>query len=317
MNEPFRSSARTTSELLHAEVAYLMREADIPVLHIKGPTVAQWLYADGERSWGDVDILVPKSRLADCLRVLRSAGFEERFTGVDERTSRDHAITMSRREPGVAGHGPEVDVHQWFEGIDLCPDDAFELLWSRRVTDDFAHVDAWVPDLPSRALILVLNTARSRTEQSLEDLRRVIASADDDDWAEVVGLAHRLRALPGLRAGLSLDPSGQSVIDRFLPNVQISPEWSLRLKDAPRTALRLDELRRMAPAERLKAIAYWVAPPPAIVRMRAHQGDEGRISLARAYFRRLADGARALPSSVRDLSRALKESRSDMRNSDS
>ena len=75
MNEPFRSSARTTSELLHAEVAYLMREADIPVLHIKGPTVAQWLYTDGERSWGDVDVLVPRELLHDALEVLRRAGF--------------------------------------------------------------------------------------------------------------------------------------------------------------------------------------------------------------------------------------------------
>ena len=56
-------SARAWSELLHAEVAYLLRHAGIPVLHIKGPTVALWLYDEGERPWGDVDILVPPSRL--------------------------------------------------------------------------------------------------------------------------------------------------------------------------------------------------------------------------------------------------------------
>src|SRR6187401_2757075 len=74
-------SARAWSELLHAQVAYLMRSAGIPALHIKGPTVALWLYDEGERPWGDVDILVPPSRMEDALELLLSSGFDERFPG--------------------------------------------------------------------------------------------------------------------------------------------------------------------------------------------------------------------------------------------
>ena len=82
-------SARAWSELLHAQVAYLMRSAGIPALHIKGPTVALWLYDEGERVWGDVDILVPPSQIEDALEVLLCAGFDERFPGVTRRTTTD------------------------------------------------------------------------------------------------------------------------------------------------------------------------------------------------------------------------------------
>ena len=315
MNEPFRSSARTTRELLHAEVAYLMREADIPVLHIKGPTVAQWLYTDGERSWGDVDVLVPRELLHDALEVLRRAAFTERFEGVDELTSSDHAVTMARADQGLAGHGPEIDVHERFIGIELPADDAFELLWRRRVPATFAHIDAWAPDLPSRALLVALNTARSQNDQSREDLRRLVASADADDWRELVALAGRLQALPALRAGLSLLPEGEAIGREHLPGVEVSAEWWLRLDDPPRTALRLEELRHLPARQWPVVLAKWIAPPPAVVRMRDPRAADSRSALARAYVRRLGDGLRALPASVPALVRTRQARRDDVRNS--
>ena len=202
-------SARAWSELLHAEVAFLLRGAGIPTLHIKGPTVALWLFDEGERVWGDVDILVPPSRLEDALATLQAAGFTERYPGVNRRTTTDHAITLVHNPPGDLGSaGAEVDIHDRFEGIDADPEWAFEQLWRRREPEQLAHVDVWFPDIATRALLIALNTARSDTPKAREDLARMIRTGEPEDWDEVVWLAGRVQALPALRAGLEIDPAG-------------------------------------------------------------------------------------------------------------
>jgi hypothetical protein len=298
-------SGRAWSELLHAEVAYLLRRAGIPVLHIKGPTVALWLYDEGERVWGDVDVLVPPSRMDEALEVLLRADFGERNPGVNRHTTADHAITLVHQPPGDPGSwGAEVDVHDRFEGIDADPEWAFEQLWRRREADQLAHVDVWFPDLPTRALLIALNTARDANSKAREDLARLIATGDPDGWADVMWLARRVEALPALRAGLEVDPRGPEVVAAIgLGDVPISPEWELRRSRAPRTALRLEELGRLPWRRRPGAVARWIVPPPAIIRMRDPAARGNRLRLAGGYARRLRDGVRAVPRSVRALRR--------------
>lgn len=317
MDDDFHPSARAVSELLHAEVGYLLRQADIPVLHLKGPTVVLWLYEDGERTWGDVDVLVPPSQVEAALETLRGAGFIERFVGVGAGSTRDHAVTMCRLEDGMPGFGPEVDLHRRFEGIGLDPEAAFEVMWRRRQPLTLAHVDVWAPDLITRALLVALNTARSQNDQSTEDLRRLLSSASNEDWSDVVALAARLDASSALRAGLGLEPSGEKVIEAHLAAVPISTEWKLRLQEAPRTALRLDELSRMTPGQRVRALAHWIVPSPAVVRMRDPRAAAGRLQLAHAYARRFGEGLRDLPSSIRARRHAARSSPGDMGKSNS
>lgn len=293
-------SARAASELLHAEVGWLLARAGIPVLHIKGPTVALWLYDDGERAWGDVDVLVPPSRLDEALEVLAAAGMTEVFAGVNRHTTTDHAVAVARRE--AAGVVAEVDVHDRFPGIDAEPERAFTELWRRREPGRLAHVDLWLPDLPTRALLVVLNCARSPTPKARGDLERLVAAADADDWADVLSLAARVQALPALRAGLELHPVGREVVaSTALAGVAVSTEWRLRLAGAPRTALRLDELRRLSWGQRVSAVGRWLVPAPGVLRMRDPAAAGGPGRLAAAYVRRLGDGARAVPPSLRAL----------------
>ena len=204
-------SARAWSELLHAEVGTLLRLAGVPCLHIKGPTVATWLYDEGERPWGDVDILVSPARMDDALEVLIDSGFAYRDRGLRWRTSEDHAITLWHDPAGVQGPSgaAEVDVHHRFQGIETDPERAFEELWRRREPATLAQLDVWFPDLTTRALLVVLNVARDpRSGRAREDLRRLVASGDDRDWARAIALATRLDALESFRAGLELDPDG-------------------------------------------------------------------------------------------------------------
>jgi len=304
-------SARAWSELLHAQVAYLMRSAGIPALHIKGPTVALWLYDEGERPWGDVDILVPPSRMEDALELLLSSGFDERFPGVTRQTTTDHAITLVHNPPGDPGSaGAEVDVHDRFVGIDADPEWVFDQLWRRREPDQLGHIDVWFPDIATRALLIALNTARSDTPKAREDLARLIRTGDPEDWEEVVWLAGRVQALPALRAGLEIDPAGSNIVETAgLAHVSVSPEWALRASGAPRTALRLEELGRLPWSSRPRALARWLFPSPAIIRMRDPAAAGNIFRLTGGYLRRLRDGLVAALPSVRALRRIRGDAR--------
>lgn len=296
-----RPSSRAWSELLHAEVAYLLRTAGIPVLHIKGPTVALWLYGPGERPWGDVDVLVPPSRMHDAHGVLGGHGLVERNPGVTRRTTTDHAITLARTDPQVGDD--DVDLHDRFPGVDADPEHAFDELWRRREPAKLAATDVWFPDLSTRALLIALNTARSRSPKGRRDLERLLRA--DVDWDDVLDLAERVQALPALRAGLELLPEGAALVASTpLVQVPVSTEWRLRLADAPRTALRLDELHRAPWSRRPRLFARWLFPPPSVVRMRDRRAAAGRAALAAAYTRRLVDGVAALPGAVRALHRS-------------
>jgi len=175
-------SSRAWSELLHAQVGTLLGEAGIPCLHIKGPTIATWqaLYADGERDWGDVDILLPPSGMDRALEVLLASGFSHRDPGLRWRTSEDHALTLWHDPDGKARHGAaaEVDVHHRFQGMEGDPERVFAELWRRREPAELGGLDVWFPDLPSRSLILVLNAARDpKGPKAREDRRRLVAVA--------------------------------------------------------------------------------------------------------------------------------------------
>lgn len=298
-----RPSSRAWTELLHAEVAYLLRTAGIRVLHIKGPTVARWLYDDGERPWGDVDVLVDPNVFDDAIEVLAERGLVERYPGVNRQSTDDHAVTVARTDPEIGLD--EVDVHHRFPGIGADPVRAFDELWRRREPDQLAHTDVWFPDLTTRALLVALNTARSaESTRARTDLSRVLDQGAGVEWDLVVDLARRLDALPALRAGLELDQAGPAVIAAHgLDAVPVDPEWRLRVTGAPRTALRLDELTRLPWARRPRVIGRWLVPPPAVMRMRDPRAAAGRSALVAAYARRLRDGVRDLPASLRALRR--------------
>jgi hypothetical protein len=296
------TSQRAWVELLHAEVAYILREAGVRCLHIKGPTVVKWLYAEDGRHWGDVDILVSPAEMGEAIAALAERGFSERFTGVNRQTTEDHAITVRRTDPAIGLD--EVDVHDRFPGLDADPDRAFELLWRRREPDELAHTPVWFPDWTSRALICILNTARTRdSAQAMGDLERLV-SCPDVWWDDVVYLGRQLGALPAVRVGLELLPAGVDIVaGTALAEVPPSREWQLRVEGAPRTAVRLDQLRRTPPLARAALIARWLVPSPAVMRMREGDRISGHLSLAQAYGRRLAEGTRSLPASLRAVRR--------------
>jgi hypothetical protein len=288
---------------VHAQVGALLADAGLPCLHIKGPTVATWLYEEGERPWGDVDILLPPSAVDAALDVLLSSSFTERDPGLPWRTSEDHALTLWHDPHGTARHGGgEVDVHHRFPGIDEDPERAFAELWRRREPARLAGFDVWFPDLPSRGLLLVLNTARDpNSAKARSDLQRLLTRSSADDWRRTIDLARRVRALDALRAGVELESEGRELVARTaLADVEVSRAWRLRTSGATRTAVRLEELHSLSPLARVRALARWAVPSPAIIRMRDPRAADSAWALMRGYALRYRQGARELRRWVRE-----------------
>ena len=124
----------------------------------------------------------------------------------------------------------------------------------------------------------------------------------------MVRLARSLQALPALRAGLEVDPRGGDLVSAIgIDDVAVSPEWALRRARAPRTALRLEELGRLPWRRRPRAVARWLVPSPAIIRMRDPAARGSNLRLVGGYGRRLRDGVRAVFPSLRALLRIRRD----------
>jgi hypothetical protein len=291
-------SSRAWSELLHAEVGARLGAAGIPCLHIKGPTVATWLYEPGERSWGDVDILVPPSRMNAAIEILLAAEFSYRDPGMRWWTSEDHALTLKFDPHGDAARkvAAEVDIHHRFLGIEGDPERVFAELWRRREPYRLAELEVWFPDLATRRLIAVLNAARDpQGDKAPRDLRRLLAAATDADWARTIALAGRVEALEAMRAGLELEEIGREVVARTsLSDVRVSSAVRLRAEGSSRTAVRIQELRTFGTWKKVKMLAGWVVPSPAVIRMREPSAAGSPWRMARAYLHRYRQGAREL-----------------------
>ncbi len=297
-------SSRAWVEVFHAEVGARLVAAGIPCLHIKGPTMATWLYAPGERQWGDVDILVPPSRMDDLLEVLLGAGFSYRDPGLRWWTSEDHALTLVFDADGQARRyvAPEVDIHHRFLGMDGDPERVFAELWRRREPYRLAELEVWFPDTTTRALIAVLNAARDpHGPKAPTDLRRLLDAATEADWRRTIALARRVGALESLRAGLELEPAGRLVVaSTALADVTVPSAVKLRAEGSSRTAVRLQELRTFGRWKKVKMLAGWVVPSPAVIRMREPLAAGSPRRMARAYLNRYRQGARELAATVRD-----------------
>lgn len=289
-------SSAAGNDLIRAWVSDVLDEAGVRALHVKGVTVERWLYADGSRRQGDVDVLVSPADFGVAVEALLAAGAVEAFRGVNHRTTEDHAVAVVMDSPGLQG---EIDVHRRMPGLAPDPSTAFEEFWRCREQDSFAARRCWVPDLPTRALVLLATVAREATGPATEDLRRLVEQADADDWDLVLHLARRVHALPTVRAGLSRLPEGEALIETLgLSEVAASAEWELRLQGADRTAVRLAELSAMDVRQRIRALAQWVAPAPGIIRMRDPRARDGRTALGLAYLRRWRDSAQRLRPSL-------------------
>ena len=285
------------------EVVAAMRQAGIPAILLKGPSIARWLYPAGGRMYRDTDLLVPPSRFADAGSVLRSLEFTDLLDGFDPFERRPQAVERSFVRSAGARPGGKVDLHRNLPQLPT-PD---VLLWetfaAASETTLVGGVEVRVLNRTAVALHVVLHAVQHAFgAHTDEDLRRAIDVLPLDGWREVARLAERLGVAEVLGLGLRRHASGVEVAD-LLALPQLDPAGSAYHATgpwAPRGGPSLARLRS-APTLRDKAgIVRWaLVPSPAKVRYLARTAPAARRSLALDYLRYWRGLAASIPAAVR------------------
>lgn len=279
------------THLMHAFVQGVANEAGIDVLHVKGPALHPELLQPGAhgplpRRSTDADVLVRPGDAQRLLDRLLASGCQQQAT-FTTGSPFEHAANV------WSDHLGHADIHRFFPGIQVSPDEAFAALWSGREYVEIAHQPCATPSLQDQRLILLLHAARSGGAKHPDKLR-AWDDADPDVQADLLARAHQLRATVGLAAALGTldefrdDPSYQ-LWDQFSRNPSHSrtQEWIARFKAArsPRQRLSLLVRAMRVNTDRL-AMDLGREPTPAEVRDAARQRYRRAFREARDHFRR-------------------------------
>lgn len=185
--------------LTHGVLQRAADSAKVDILHIKGPALhpelLQHEQRDGEsvpvpRHSTDADVLVRPSRLERFQNALGGNGWQMTADFV-AGSAFGHAANYWHQVLGYC------DVHRRFPGIEIDPEDAFDLLWATREPLEIAHVTCQTPALDAQRLIILLHAARSGRTDHPDKLRAWDEASDDDRDAarRLAGLLHAEVAL--------------------------------------------------------------------------------------------------------------------------
>jgi hypothetical protein len=278
--------ARTLrQDLTTAEVATRLLEAGIPVIVLKGPTFARWLYDDGEhRTYVDSDLLVPRRQFREATSVLRKLGFRPTQTMLAWQHS--HARSWWRPTDGAA-----LDLHHMLGLMDR-EVDPWPVLVHHTEPVDLAGSRLAGLDEPARCLHVALHAAQSApAPKPLEDLHRALTRAAEGSWQEAAVLAKRLACTDELVTGLRLHARGAALADGLGVGSGTSGHALFRQLTGPaRTYGRLTSQRTMR--GRISLVVASLLPDPLLVRRR-HPWARGPL-LAPAHVVEVATGASRL-----------------------
>jgi hypothetical protein len=189
-----------------AEVVTALGCAGVGSVLLKGAAVAQWLYPEGGRSYGDTDLLVDPARFPAAAAVLGQLGFRPL------RRLRSPAQVFYR--PRDDGEAPDaVDLHRTLHLARVAPETVWATLTADTMEMTVGGTKVAAPGLPGRAFHVALHAAQHgfAYAKGMEDLRRALAVVPLDGWRQAADLARRLGAEDCLAAGLRLLPEGRAV----------------------------------------------------------------------------------------------------------
>jgi putative nucleotidyltransferase-like protein len=278
-------------DVLAVDLTQCLRRAGIPHALLKGPSTATWLY-DPPRSYCDVDVLVPLSRVSEVRTALESARLAYACAGrVGEEAQ--HSLLM------LSPTGCPVDVHVSLPAIPPAGDKPWEVLAPHVQALDLGIGAVPALDEPARCLILALHALGSGPcGHPAQDLRRARAVTTHGRWREARDLARALNAEDLFLAGLSSGDAGSS-------RVVLSRRAHLYVTGAPSEALALQRLRDARRRDAPKLLWREVFPSPGFMR-HAYPYARDPVALARAYMARWRRIGANLPSAIREWRRAAR-----------
>jgi hypothetical protein len=189
-----------------ADAATALAAESIPVMLLKGIHLARFVYAEPAlRSMADIDLMVPRSRIADAERILVGMGYGPLPRGnVDERCAwSNHLATLEK--PGAE----ILEVHYDIER----PTSPFSIdvnaIWRSARAETLDGAAVVVPATEHLLLHLCIHVAyHHRFERTalkgLVDIATVIRDAGPIDWDAMVKTANAANAGPFVYAALRL-----------------------------------------------------------------------------------------------------------------
>jgi hypothetical protein len=265
------------------EVVCALEDAGVRALVIKGPTIARWLYEEGDApAYGDTDLLVSPSAVDRAEGVLQGLGFELR-DGVALPGDRPWGARYWTRARDRAA----VDLHRTCTGIEAPPTAAWEVLTQSTEGMTLRGTEVETLAEPARALLVALHAADHgpATPKPLHDLARAVRVVHANTWREVATLARELDATAALSAGLRMLPSGRKLADRLSLPLNRSVDAALRAGGGTRAALGIEWFASLPGLRnRLAWAARKLAPPPAYMRTCSRVARRGRGGLLLGYL---------------------------------
>lgn len=269
-----------------ADVAERFREAGIRTLLLKGASIAQWLYRDGEtRTYGDVDLLISPDRFDHAEKILEENGFRHLLAGAtpDEMTS-----THSWLSPGE--EKVMVELHRTFHHIGAPDEDLWKEFTLSTETILVAGYELEMPAEVARCLIVALHVGHHGKEFSwpLRDLALAVDRVSIDTWIAAVSVARRLEAVPAMVAGLRVIEPGQELCRKLDLSALVPTTLFIEAENIP---LVMNDLERLAAVTGLRGkIGFAMRklfPTRSWMRYRYHAIDGSGIRLLATYIYRL------------------------------
>lgn len=196
----------TRSQLIlraSAQAIALLVSYRVDVMLLKGGALQVAVPGAGVRVSGDLDIMVPRSRFADAIRVLYEAGWRSKDS-MEYACARRHFASGTNLRKAPFG---DIDVHHQPVHGAMRGDAILEALWERAGTGSFHGQPVCVPSLADLAVIAAAHGVRARSESRcgfawLFDLNAVLGDPRLDP-SSLVHSATQLGVLPAVQAGVA------------------------------------------------------------------------------------------------------------------
>lgn len=289
------------------EVCAALTAAGVEHVLLKGPSTAQWLYADpAQRSYVDTDLLLPRRDLAAAVEALKGLGLAGPLSDASEHEQDGHSVVL--RPTGDVG--AEVDLHHGLPGVGVGDDALWTALSRHRSTQILLHQQTPILDVVGRSLVVVLHAARNGLTdgQSTEDLRLLVTR--EIDWPAVLDLADEVDARAAVARGLRLLPEGADVVRLLGLETTTSVEMELRDAQAPALAYGLERLAHTSGLTgKVQLVARELWPTDAFLHYWADREGLGGRTIRQLRADRLGYLLREAPPAVRAWSAARRRSR--------
>ncbi len=290
---------------LTCRVVTSLRRAGIRGIVLKGPSIARWLYTDGNRRhYVDSDLLVDPRLVGAASLVLVELNFEHPRGPVAPGLSGDrapYAYAWIDRATGA-----RFELHRTLIGLGVPPEEAWRVLSAQTEEMLLRGERIDVLNAPARTMHVALHAAQDggRSPRAMEDLRRAISEVPRDTWRQAKTVAEELDAVQALAYGLRLRSEGKDLAATLGLSAEESVDVLLHAESSISSARGFEWLAsKPGTLPKVGLVIRKLFPPPAFMRAWTPLARRGRLGLSLAYlWRPLWVCGQAIPGLVAWLS---------------